>query len=304
MPKFERSAEYIHPMQLQGLKGRVLHIPGPKGSKSQVMFVYGHHSSLERWWGVMDLFSRHHTITMPDLPGFGGMESLYKNDQVASFDNLADWLAEFVRKTYKGQKVTLVGMSLGFVIITRMLQRHPDLTQNINKLVSLFGFASSDDFRMAPNGRFWNSLLVRFLSLPISSDLYRLILLNPTVLRAGYHKTKNARQKFAGLTNDQKREAMDFEVELWQINDVRTHMHTAAEFLTFKPAPEKVDLPVYHIAVHNDRYFKLESVENHYRQIFSDYRLLVELKSGTHAPAVVRTADEASGIVTKELLEL
>ncbi len=302
MPKFDQSAEYIHPMQLQGLKGRVLHIPGPKGSKSQVMFVYGHHSSLERWWGIMDLFSQHHTVTMPDLPGFGGMDSLYKNDKAASFDNLADWLAEFVRKTYKGQKVTLVGMSLGFVIITRMLQRHPDLTQNVNKLISLFGFASSDDFRMTPNSRFWNSLLANFFALPITSDLYRALLLNPTVLRAGYHKTKNAKQKFAGLNPEQKRETMDFEVELWRVNELRTHFRTAAEFLTFKPTPEQIDLPVYHIAVHNDRYFKLDRVEKHFRQIFNDYHLLIELKSGTHAPTVVKSAEEADPIIPKELL--
>lgn len=303
MPDFADSGEYISRIRLQGLNGRVLRIPGPKASSPEVMFVYGHHSSLERWWGVMDLFSQHCAVTMPDLPGFGGMDSLNKIGKTPSFDNLADWLAEFVRKTYQGQKVTIIGMSLGFVIVTRMLQRHPDLIPKVNKLVSLFGFSSSRDFHMKPSGRFWGSMFAKFFSLPIASDLYRLALLNPFVLRAGYHKTKNAKQKFEGLTEDQKRENMDFEIELWRVNDLRTHMHTAAEFLTFHMIHTTVELPVYHIAVHNDRYFDIQKVEQHFKKIFSDYHLIVELKNGTHAPTAVRTAEEAGQLIPAELFK-
>lgn len=252
----------------------------------------------------MDLFSKHASITMPDLPGFGGMDSLYTVGRTASIDALADWLAEFVRLTYHDRKVTIVGMSLGFVIVTRMLQRHPELIGRVNKLVSLFGFASSNDFKMSASSKFWNSLLAKTFSLPITSDFYRLLLLNPFVLRAGYHKTKNARQKFEGLSIEQKHDNMEFEIKLWQANDLRTHMQTAAEFLDFDNTHTKVNLPVYHVAVHNDRYFNNQSVENHFRQVFSDYHLIVELSGGTHAPTVVRTAAEAEPLTPKEMLDI
>lgn len=305
MPSIADSHKYITEFELMGLKGRVLRLLGPSDASKEVVFVYGHHSSLERWWGMMDLMSRHVNVTMPDLPGFGGMESLYKVGKTASFDDLADYLAMFLKLSFKGKKVTLVGMSLGFVIITRALQRHPDLELNVHKLVSLFGFASSNDFKMTPRSRFWNGLLAKTFSLPVTSNIYRGLLLNPLVLRSTYDKTKNARQKFAGLTLEQKKANMDFEVGLWRDNDLRTHMHTAAEFLNFDNTKgPKVNLPVYHIAVHNDRYFNNESVEKHFRQIFSDYHLVVELKGGTHAPTAVRTAEEAASLMPKELLNI
>lgn len=252
----------------------------------------------------MDLFARHYNVTMPDLPGFGGMESLYKKGQPASFDNLADWLAEFVKKTYGDGKVTIVGMSLGFPIATRMLQRHPELTKNVSKLVSLFGFAAASDFKMSAGARLWNAWLTRVFSWPVTSDIYRLTLLNPFVLRNAYHRTKNAREKFKGLTPQQATENMDFEIKLWHQNDVRTHMYTAYEFLTFdNTLGPKIDLPVYHIAVKNDRFFNNQSVQKHFKQIFNDYKLLVELTNGSHAPTVVRTAKEAESLIPKELLK-
>lgn len=296
------SSQHISRIKLGGLEGRVLRIEGPKGSKSEVLFIYGHHSSLERWQGIAELVAAKASVTMPDLPGFGGMESLYRVGKTASFDNLADWLAEFVRKTYQDRKVTVVGMSLGFVIITRMLQRHPDLTERVEKLVSLFGFADSNDFKMSQRSKILNGMAARFFSLPITSDFYRLVLLNPHVLRAGYHKTKNAKQKFAGLTPEQKRENMEFEIELWHANDLRTHMRTAYEFVTFHMSDVKVNLPVHHIAVHNDRYFNNASVEKHFRQIFSNYKQLAELDGGTHAPTSIQTAEEAMTILPEAVV--
>jgi len=303
MPIPPNPEQYIHEFKLQGLNGRLLRIPGPKSSKREVLFIYGHHSSLERWWGITDLMAKRINVLMPDLPGFGGMDSLYKIGKSASFDNLADWLAELVEKTYQKQKVTIIGMSLGFALVTRMLQRHPQLTKNVDKLVSLFGFASSNDFKLPRHSNLFKGALAKLFSQPVAADIFRYLFLNRFVLHAAYGKTKNAKEKFKGLTLEQTKENMEFEVKLWQANDVRTHMQTAVEFLNFDNTHTKIDLPVYHIAVHNDRYFNNIRVEKHFRQIFSDYYLLAELKSSTHAPTIVRTADEAASLIPKELLE-
>jgi pimeloyl-ACP methyl ester carboxylesterase len=103
--------------------------------------VYGHHSSLERWWGVAKFLNRYAAVTMPDLPGFGGMDSFYKIGKTGSINNLADYLASFIKLRYKRKKVIVVGMSLGFVIATRMLQRCPELIKRVDMLVSFAGFA-------------------------------------------------------------------------------------------------------------------------------------------------------------------
>lgn len=115
--------EYIEPLNMNGLQGRVLHMPAPKGRDKEILFVYGHHSSLERWFGLMQNLNRYAAVTMPDLPGFGGMDSFYKLGETATIDNLADYLASFIKMRYKRRKVIIVGMSFGFVVATRMLQR-------------------------------------------------------------------------------------------------------------------------------------------------------------------------------------
>lgn len=296
--------DYISPLTVNGLRGRVLNIPGPKGVKREVMFVYGHHSSLERWFGIAKSVSSYANVTMPDLPGFGGMQSLYTQGKSANLDNLADWLADFIKQHYGKRRLTIIGMSLGFVIITRMLQRHPKLCGQIDLLISLFGFASHKDFyRFTPTKRLINALACKFFSLPVTSTIFRVLALNELVLRRLYHLTPNARQKFKDASPEQHKLSMDFEVSLWHANDVRTHMKTAAEFLTFDNTGAKVSLPVYHIAVQNDRYFSLKSVETHFRQIFSGYHLLAEL-NGSHAPSFVLDAELASAFVPEELLKL
>src|SRR5581483_6795608 len=74
----QHPADYIVPLNMNGLQGRMLHLPAPAGRKREILLLYGHHSSLERWWGIAQVLNRYGAVTMPDLPGFGGMDSLYK----------------------------------------------------------------------------------------------------------------------------------------------------------------------------------------------------------------------------------
>ena len=137
-PKTQNPEDYIQPLLMNGLEGRMLHMPAPKGKSREMLFVYGHHASLERQFGVMQVLNRYGSVTMPDLPGFGGMEPLYKIGLKPSIDNLADYLAAFVKMRYKRKKVTIIAMSLGFAITTRMLQRCPELTKKMQS-IAVFG---------------------------------------------------------------------------------------------------------------------------------------------------------------------
>lgn len=296
---------YISPLTVNKLRGRLLHMPGPAADAPEVLFIYGHHSNLERWQGIMQLINQRAAVTMPDLPGFGGMDSLYSIGKPATLDNLADYLADFIRQRYKpGDRFTVVGMSLGFVIVTRMLQRHPELTAHVKKLISLFGFSHKDDFILPPNRRnffLWGS---RVFALPVMSGMYRALFLNKFVLSRAYHKTPNAREKFKNTTPTEAQENMAFEIKLWQESDLRTYMKTGSEFLTLDNTKTHVGLPVYHVAVAADRYFNNERVRRHFEQIFLKFHLLAELKNASHAPTFVANAKQAGGLVPPSLLDV
>lgn len=293
-------SEYIFPLNMNGLQGRMMHLPAPKGRNREILLVYGHHSSLERWYGLAQVLNRYGAVTMPDLPGFGGMDSLYKIDQKPSIDNLADYLAAFVKMRYKRRRVTIVGMSFGFVIATRMLQRFPDLAKKVDILVSLVGFAHKDDFTFSKR-RYWAFRAgAGFFGLPIIANMFRGIALHPAVLRAVYAKTPNAKHKFADLSPEEHRKMLDVEVGLWRDNDVRTYMYTTTQFLKFDNCKKQIDLPVWHVGVKNDHFFDNNLVEQHMRIIFNDFHGMT-INMTKHAPTVIAEAKDAAPFVPPKL---
>ncbi len=303
-PNQTNPSDYIVPLNMNGLQGRMLHMPAPKGKNKEILFVYGHHSSLERWFGLMQNLNRYGAVTMPDLPGFGGMDSFYKIHDQATIDNLADYLAAFIKMRYKRRKVIIAGMSFGFVVATRMLQRYPDLTKRVDMFISLAGFAHKDDFSFSPTRHFMYRMLVRFFSFRAPALFFRHVLLHPIILRNIYQHTHNAKNKFQDLSGEELQEMLDVEVHLWHDNDVRTHMRTSAEFLNLDNCKVKVDLPVYHVAISHDRYFDNNIVEQHYKVIFSEYHLLDTLKIGNHAPSIIADAKAAAPFVPPKLRRL
>jgi pimeloyl-ACP methyl ester carboxylesterase len=148
------AANHIVPLNINGLEGRMLQLPARKhGSKREILIIYGHHSTLERWWGFAQCFNRSGAVTMPDLPGFGGMESLYKIDKKPDLDTMADYMASFVKWRYRRKRFTIIGLSFGFLVATRMLQRYPELAKRVDILISAVGFSHHDDFLFSKTQR-------------------------------------------------------------------------------------------------------------------------------------------------------
>jgi pimeloyl-ACP methyl ester carboxylesterase len=302
--KPQNPADFIVPLNINGMDGRMLHLPGPKNAKYEVLFVYGHHSSLERWWGIAKFMSRYAAVTMPDLPGFGAMDSFYKIGKTASIDNYADYLASFVKLRYKHKRPIVVGMSFGFIVITRMLQRYPDLLKRIDKIVSFAGFAHRDDFTFSKT-RWWLYYHgAKFFSHRLTSLFFRYVCLHPAILRAAYGRTHNAREKFDGIVGEELEEITRFEIRLWHDNDVRSYMKTTTEFLDLDNCRQRIEAPVYHVAVEADRYFDNQRVEQHFRVVFSDFVLLKTLKLSNHAPSVIADEKAAADFIPPKFRRL
>ncbi len=290
------------PLNINGLQGRMLHIPAPKNAKRDMLFVYGHHSSLERWWGLVEVFNEYGSVTMPDLPGFGGMDSFYKVGREPSIDALADYLAAFIKWRYKRKKkFTLIGMSFGFVVATRMLQRYPELTDKVDMLISLVGFAHRDDFIFTPQRYRFYYATASIFSHRLPAALFRHIALNKFMLRTFYARTHNARKKFeSAASKEDFKELMKMEIVLWHMNDVRTQMRTGKEFLTLDNCKVHINLPVWHVTTPNDHFFNHAVVEQHMRVIFSDF-YEIETKVMSHAPSVIADAEMAAPLVPEKL---
>lgn len=299
----QAAAKFIVPLNVNGLEGRMLQLPPKKrGPDREILIIYGHHSTLERWWGFAKCFNRYGAVTMPDLPGFGGMESLYSIGKEPDLDTMADYMASFVKWRYKRKRLTIIGLSFGFLVATRMLQRYPELTKKVDILISAVGFSHYDDFVFSKTRRQFYVLGSRLITHRPMPFIFRYTALSPFVLRKAYAKTFNAKKKFAGAEEDVAKRMMDMEIILWHKNDVRTHFFTTVQMLTVDNCIKRVDLPVWHVGAGVDQYFDHNMVEQHMRVIFNDFHES-RTKTDRHAPSVIADETEAGEFIPKSLIK-
>lgn len=287
-------ADYIVPLNINKLEGRMMHVPSVNNNPRNILFVYGHHAMLERWWTLVDNLSEYGSVTVPDLPGFGGMDSFNKISVRPNIDAFADYLAAFIKLRFKKKKITIIGVSFGFVIATRMLQRYPELTNRVDLMISMVGFVHKDDFVYKPSTRRLFSRLSRvFATRPVATFI-RYGCLNRLVLRYLYTKLPNSKRRMIEVGPEEFEKTMDFEVKLWQANDVRTHWLTTSEFLELDNCGYRIDLPVVHVCSKNDHYFNNDVVKQHMLVVFKRYRRFVA-NSKAHTPSVL--ADKKAAAV-------
>ncbi len=278
-------------------------MPAPKGKTRNILFVYGMHASIERQFGVMQVLNRYGAVTLPDLPGFGGMEPFYKIGLKPSLDNLADYLAAFVKMRYKRKKVTIMAMSFGFTVVTRMLQRFPELTKKVDLLVSVVGFTHHDEFIFSRKNFFLLRYGASFFSNRIPAYLGQTFALRPSLIRLTYKLTGDSNVKFQGVDAAEYKRRIDFEINLWRINDIRTYMDVAVTMFTMNLVNERVDLPVHHIGVEEDRYFDNHVVEQHLNIIFNKVTMIKTVHKD-HGPTVIADVKEAANFIPPQLKRL
>ena len=279
---------------MNGLEGRMLCYESKRQDKQEILFIYGQRSSLERWWGLIQLLHDYGTVTAPDMPGFGGMDSFYAIGKKPTLDNYADYLASFIKMKYKRRKIVIVGLSYGFVVVTRMLEKYPQLSKNVKMLVSIAGFADHEDF-VFPSIRYKAYLyLTWLLSRRSFAWTFRHTALATAALRNFYVNTANGKTKFGGISDaGEFNRLLDFEINLWQMNDTRTYMFTTHELLEFTNCDQRIDLGVHHVAIKADNILDNSRVEQHMRVIFGDFNAyLVKLKG--HAPTLIYDRKTAS----------
>lgn len=294
--------DYIKPLDINGMAGRMLHLPAPAGKSTEILFVYGQHSSLERWFGVLTYLHRFGAVTAPDLPGMGGMDSFDKIGKTPSLDNFADYLAALVKLRYRRKKVAIVGLSFGFVVATRMLQRYPELAKHVTMVVSLAGFTHADDFALSPREMRAYRWLCTVCSYQLPAWLFRHTALRPPVLRAFYARTPNARSKFATATDaEMHARYMAMEVSLWRQNDIRTHAVSLGQLLRLNNcAGPQIDVPLWHISIDGDQYLDRHRVEQHLHIAYRSVHVATA-HFKAHAPSLLADESEVAQLIPSKV---
>ncbi len=296
-------AEYVVPLNMNGLKGRMLRMPPPKNKKREVLLIYGHHASLERFYSFAQVINDNAGVTLPDLPGFGGMDSFFKIHEKPDIDTMADYLASFIKLRYKNQRFTVAAVSYGFTVVTRMLQRYPDIAQRVDLLISVVGFTNKEELLFTKTRYAFYYGLASFFKHKIPGAFFHNVILHPSVLRTFYSRTHNAKHKFIDLDTAAKAELTEFEIHLWRINEIRTYMTTTLTMLTIDNTQKKVSMPVWHIYVASDNYFNNELIDINMHKIFTDYKP-VQAPIKHHMPNVTAGKADAATLFPKQIKQL
>ncbi len=269
----------------------MLHAPSTTRRNREILLIYGHHAMIERWWSLIENLRQYGPVTMPDMPGFGGMQSFYTIGTKPDIDTFADYLASFIKFKYKRKRLTIMAISYGFVVVTRMLQRYPELAKKVDLLISFAGFVQTSDFQWGEGKSRFYSVCARTLATRPIATFIRYFALNRFVIKFLTNVMPRSKHRYIKVTPEQFESTMDFEVKLWRANDVRTHWLTTGQFFRLDNTRGRIDLPVIHVESKGEHYLDNLKVEEHMRKVFKDYKKFTS-KNAAHMPHT--TADIAT----------
>lgn len=289
--------DHIESIELNGLKGRMICAPARRRRASgvNILFVHGHHNSLERMAGVAELMVDYGNFCLPDLPGFGGMGSFFTIGLKPTIENYADYLAAFIKLQYgQRKKFVIVGYSMGFLVVTRMLQKYPDLARQTIDVISFAGFVHHGDFSFSRRRVMLYKLGAMFGTTRLVSWIIREVFLRKWFLFSIYRHTNNAKHKLAGHDAAELRRMVEFEYTLWRCNDIRTWCYTTLEMFKadctrYGQVPEKLIA----VTLKGDQYFDATVTEQHLRIVYKDVKL-VPAQVPKHSMSVISSAEEAA----------
>jgi pimeloyl-ACP methyl ester carboxylesterase len=291
----------ISPLTVQGMRGRVMVHPSRKsGAGRTIVYVYGIHGSLERFYGVINFLARFGRVVVPDLPGFGGMETFYKVGKEPTLDAYGDYVADFIQQELPDEKITLVGLSLGFVVITRMLVRHPELHSRVELVISAMGLADGRDLNIKPPA-LWGirTLLLLGQVRPLANTI-QYFATRQWMLRLMY---SGDNPKMKALPPEERPGLIEFESYLWQCNDMQTYCVAMKQLFELRQPGAKVPLTVHHIETQHDHWLDTDAAEEHIAAIYQKL-VLHDSKLIHHGGVAYAEETEAEQIIPAGVVKL
>jgi hypothetical protein len=195
-------------------------------------------------------------------------------------------------------------MSFSVPLIIKTLQKYPELAKRVDMVISISGFAHRDDF-IFPKNIYWSlRTMAAVFSRPFAASIAKNVILTKPVIKTTYNLVSGRHSKMKDAIDKAELDRrIDFEIGLWQMNDVRTRMKTMTMMFKMDVCKEKIDLPVYHVTATEDRYFDNEVVKQHFHVIFKDVHM-VSTDMPSHAPSIMATAKEAKAYVPLKLRKI
>lgn len=270
--------KFLYSLNMNKIKGRMLILPKKNANtKIDFLLVSGQKYNLEKWFALAESLSNYGNVTMPDLPGIGGMGSFYAINDKPTIDNYADYLSAFIKLRYRRKKIVLIGISFGFMVAVRMLQKYPDLEKKIKVLISISGHTHIDDLKLSGSRVKFNLLLSKIFANSMTAQLYKSLIYDEYVFKLINRKIIKLENRLdTGLLD----KLIKSEIRIQKKCDARTQFFLMNQILKLDLGQKNINLPVWALVKKNDKHLDNNSVRMHMEAIFSKYH---EIQLSSHA---------------------
>lgn len=261
--------DFTEPYYINGLAGRCLIANSRTTKQKQILFVHDLLDSLENSWNLINDLRSFGTVSSVDLPGLNDMKSFKSIGYAIDFDNYADYLATFVKLRFKRGKIIMVGKGLGFSIITRMLQKYPEIRKRVTTVASINGYVHHDDFILNNKYADIYRALCHLLSIKTVAHVYSRCISNSHV----WNKLDsiNPRYKFLfyGILND-KANSSSTRI-LFRNCDPVTRIKLIEQILELDNCQSRLNIKVLH-AYSKSELINISVQRQHLQIAYKDYR--------------------------------
>ena len=256
--------KYIMPLNVNSLRGNLYYKKNYSITSKHLLYIPDLRSDIHTNFNVLQTLSAYGSVTAIDLPGIGGMESFYKIDRKPTIENYADYLSSLIRLRYKNKNIILVGQGFGFIVLTRMLQKNPNIAKQVRLVIAIDGIARFDDLSIDKKTRIY----YRFIGLlHIIAQLLVSIGLKYHFLEKGIFNRSNKKDLFQNLLSTDTK----FANKSLHSNDLATHLYLLRRISMFDNCTsEQLDIPLWNIIL-DDSSIDKEVNEQHLRIIYKRY---------------------------------
>ncbi len=297
--------KHLQEVKWRGLNGRALELRSDK--KKNFVLISGQHTALERAYAVAQALNDYGNVYSPDLPGFGGMKGFYDIGLEPSYDLFADYLYDYVVDRKLEFDLNFFGVSFGAQVVTRMLQRHPGLIENVESSIGFVGVGGPVDFKIPLHYKLFLRGLSNFGKTRLGSRLLRMTALNDTMIGFNMKLFSMFKAKMHGDNNEAKQQMIDMERYLWEVGDLRTHGKSTLMMFDdpiCEPGSEpQINIEFNNIITENDQFVSNERVAASYNNLYTKYTAHL-MGSTVHMPSMLADKHVVAGLIPDSVKEI
>lgn len=135
----EINKDYIYFLDVNGMNGRHVRLPSRSKTNNQIVVFGGFLSSAEKHFGMLEYLRDFGEVHYIDLPGYGGMDSLYKIDEFPLCDNYGDYIFSVLKTLKSINQPIVISLGSSITFISNLLVRHPTSRKRIKRVIHIDG---------------------------------------------------------------------------------------------------------------------------------------------------------------------